>query len=342
MAPQTEYGNFAASGDWRNPIGRAGQRGKTERPVVRETSRRRERGQRNGSETFGHGHSSDRSPLPRRVSFSGAVRAPLPDSTAGLPELDAAFWKIVDDGAAALGLDLSPAVRSAIGAHVRLLIAWNAAINLTALRTPEQIARGHVLDSLVALPAIRALADPRSLLDLGSGGGFPGFPLAITMPVARAALVDSVAKKARFLAVVADVVTAQLESVGASAPQLTALAERAEDLADEPDQRESWDLVVARAVGSVAEVAELGLPLVRIGGRVVTWKRDDGQGALAREIGAGVRVANAAGGNRPRIVRLPAAGQVGLAGHCLVVIDKRRTTPLRYPRPAGERQRAPC
>ena len=123
-------------------------------------------------------------------------------------------------------------------------------------------------------------------------------------------------------------------------PRLVALAERAEDLAQEPDHRERWELVVARAVGSIGEVAELGLPLARRGGHVVIWKLDAGDGNLDAELKAARDVINAAGGARPRIVALPAAERVGLEGHCLVVIDKHRPTPDRYPRTAGERRRA--
>ena len=102
----------------------------------------------------------------------------------------------------------------------------------------------------------------RALLDLGSGGGFPGLPLAIALPARRVALVDSIAKKAPSSP---PLPVSSTTSFAARRRQPTRSApsnERAEDLADEPDQRETWDLVVARAVGSVAEVAELGLPLV--------------------------------------------------------------------------------
>src|SRR6185295_6018856 len=93
--------------------------------------------------------------------------------------------------------------RAAIGDHVRLLLAWTAAINLTAIRDPVAAAREHVLDSLAALPLLRARGTP-DLLDLGSGGGFPGVPLAIGLPRARTVLVESVGKKATFLAAVVD------------------------------------------------------------------------------------------------------------------------------------------
>ena len=282
---------------------------------------------------------SDRSSLPRHASQP--ARLALPRSADGLPPVDRAFWQIVDDGLSSLSLELSGGARAAIDAQVRLLLAWNAHVNLSGLRTLEQIARGHVLDSLVAVAPLRALGRARpSLLDLGSGAGYPGLPLAVALPTRRAALVDSIAKKAAFLEVAVGAgLDALREAREPDVPEMDVLAERAEDLADEADQREAWDLVTARAVGSVAEVAELGLPLVRRGGHVAIWKHAGAAGGLGAEIATAARVIAAAGGGSARIVYLPAAERIGLAGHCLVVIGKRRPTPDRYPRSAGERRR---
>jgi len=254
----------------------------------------------------------------------------------------------VDAGLKEMDMTLAPEARVAIDGHVRLLLAWNAAINLTALRTPEQIARNHVLDSLVCVAALRDLAagrgrgtTPPSLIDIGSGAGFPGIPVAITMPTGRTAVVDSIGKKARFLRIVANHVAEALYKGDQGPPEIAAIAERAEDLCRRHDQRETWDLVTARAVGTIAEVAELGLPLARRGGHVINWKLDSGDGTVHREIADARRICQASGGGKPRIIRLAAADRVGLAGHCLVAIEKRAPTPERYPRPAAERRRAP-
>ena len=287
---------------------------------------------------------TDRSPLPRRPP-PAAQRAPLPREVAGLAPLEPGFTEVFDTGLREIGLELSRAQRDAVEAHVQLLLAWNKHINLSGLRTATEIARGHVLDALVAVRALRALAGARkdvTLLDIGSGGGFPGLPLAIVLPARRAALVDSIAKKAAFLEAAAAVVSDTLRASPAPQPEIVALAERAEDLADEPDQREGWDLVVARAVGTVAEVAELGLPLARRGGYVVTWKRASdaaARAALNAEIADARSIVQAAGGAGVRVVSLAAAPKVGLEGDCLVVIRKVRPTPDRYPRPPGERRR---
>jgi 16S rRNA (guanine527-N7)-methyltransferase len=278
-----------------------------------------------------------RSSLPRQTSH--LARAALPRSAAATPAVDRALWQIVDAGLEAIGLELDDGARSAIEAQVRLLLAWNEHVNLSGLRSVEQVARGHVLDSLVAVPFLRRLGgDSPTLIDLGSGAGYPGVPLAVALPAGRAALVDSIAKKAAFLSVVATEAGARAEG---APPEITVLAERAEDLADEADQREAWDLVTARAVGSVAEVAEIGLPLARRGGHVAIWKFADPRGELEAELAAAARISQACGGGRPRVIDLPAAAGVGLPGHCLVIIDKRRPTPERFPRQPGERRRRP-
>ncbi len=269
----------------------------------------------------------DRSSLPRRASPQ--PRAALPRDVEATPALDPIFDEVFERGLNGLALNLDAAARAAIEAHVRLLLAWNEHVNLSGLRTSEQVARGHVLDSLLAVAPLRALGDHPSLLDLGSGGGFPGLPLAVALPARRAALVDSIGKKAAFLAVAA--------AVARHLVPIDVLAERAEDLADEPDQREAWDIVTVRAVGHVAEVVELGLPLVKVGGHVVAWK----SAGVESELVDANRIIRAVGGNGARIVELPAAAKVGLAGHCLVVIDKIRPTPDGYPRTPGERRRRP-
>lgn len=308
-----------------------------------ETFRRRERGESNGSgRSPGHERAARPSSLPTR-------HPPLPRTAERLPALDPSFWSTLDDGLRHLRTELTAGSRVALDAHARLLLAWNEAINLTALRTAELIARGHVLDSLTAHHLCLELlgrrpGDPARarLLDLGSGGGYPGIPLAVVLRVARCALVDSVGKKAAFLEVAAAAAASALIDAGEPAPRFDILAERAEDLADEPDQREGWDLVTARAVGSLAEVAELGLPLLVVGGHLVAWKRDmsAGRSGLADELRASRRVIQAAGGIAPRVTPVPVADDLGLIGHVLVIVRKVRPTPDRYPRPPTERRRA--
>lgn len=229
--------------------------------------------------------------------------------------------------------------RRSYEAHARLLRDWNRAINLTAIREPAEVARRHTCDALSAVPLLSGLVEPGArLLDVGSGGGYPGLPLAAALPLSRVGLLESVGKKARFLATAGAAVAAVLadREDTRAAVAIEAIAERAEDVAEEYGQREAWDIVISRALGSLAEVLELSLPLTREGGTVVAWKREEAGGGLRRELQGAGSIIRAAGGGRPRVVPIEAAS---LAGHRLVVVTKERTTPIAYPRPAGVRRR---
>jgi 16S rRNA (guanine527-N7)-methyltransferase len=274
-------------------------------------------------------------PAPGRV-----IRPELPADPWLLEPMGAAFDEALEAGLAELGLEPSRATsspaRRSYEAHARLLRAWGAAINLTSIRGPAEVARRHVVDSLSAVRLLEALGrPPASLLDLGSGSGYPGLPLAAALPLARVALLDSVGKKARFLGVAGSAVLASLQDGGWD-PRIEAIAERAEDLAEEPDEREHWDVVTARAVGALAEVLELALPLVRVGGHVVAWKREEEHGGLLAELRAAGSIIRAAGGGRPAVHVVDAPS---LPGHRLVVVPKDRPTPGGFPRPAGIRRR---
>ena len=280
-----------------------------------------------------------------RPTSPPARHEPLPTDPALLPPLPAEFWEVAEHGADALGITLRPGLRAAIDAQVRLLLAWNDAINLTALRLPDLIARGHVVDSLAGAAAVDDFLNgaraghPRSLLDLGSGGGFPGLPLAFAVRAERCALVDSVNKKAAFLRVATAAAAAAAGAAGEEPPAYEVLAERAEDLAQEPEHRATWSVVVARAVGSMAELAELALPLLAVGGQLVAWKRE-ADGSLRTELDAARATIKTVGGSRPHVQRVDPHGRLGLKGHVLVTVRKAHTTPDRYPRQPTERRRA--
>lgn len=240
---------------------------------------------------------------------------PLPSRSPDLPPLPARFGGALDAGLAALGIDLAPAARAGIEAHVRLLLAWTAAINLTAVREPERVATLHVVDSLAALPLLRELG-ATELLDIGSGGGFPGLPLAVALPADRALLVESIGKKARFLeTAVADLVA--LGSLPAGA--VSVAAARAEALGADPAHRGRWPVVVARAVASLEELVGLAVPLLAPGGRLVAWKRGD----LADEVAAAGRRLRSLGGGGIELVEPPGAAAAGIPGHRLVVVTAR-------------------
>jgi 16S rRNA (guanine527-N7)-methyltransferase len=256
-------------------------------------------------------------------------RPVLPVSTEGLPELGAPYDAIVQAAEERLHLDLDDAQRRALDAHARLLLAWSGAINLTAIRTAEGIAREHVADSLSAIPLLRSLAAPEpDLLDLGSGPGYPGLPLAICLPAGRAGLVESIGKKARFLEAAAAVARSTLGEGARPVPRLDVLARRAEELGTEPAEARRWDVVTARAVGSLERLLVLAGPFLREGGLLIAWKRDAGDGRLDTELEAARPRIDAWGGGPGRVEPVEIEG---LEDHRLVIVRRGGRGPDRPP-----------
>ena len=267
-----------------------------------------------GRRDMDHAGSGTRDLRPTTTDLVGpGEREPLPTRVSGLPPLPADYHATLDAGLAALAIELPSPVRNAIDDHVRLLLAWTTAINLTGIREPAAVAREHVLDSLTALALLRE-RKVTALLDLGSGGGFPGIPLALALPARRALLVDSVGKKARFLSTVVDAIEA--------GDRVRVAARRAEALATEPGHRGRWPAVVVRAVAPLSELARLAFPLLEPGGVLVAWKR----WPLDAELDAAGEVLAELGGGPPEVLpcRVP-----GLEDHVLVVVARLRDSAVR-------------
>jgi 16S rRNA (guanine527-N7)-methyltransferase len=253
------------------------------------------------------------------------LREPLPTRVEQTPELPVEYEAALEAGLHALELTLSSTARSAIDGHVRLLLAWTEAINLTGIREPAAVAIAHVVDSLSGIEVLRERGIDR-FIDLGSGGGYPGLPIAAALPAARALLLEPVAKKAGFLSAVA--------SATGLADTVEAAPVRAEALAGDRRHRARWPGVTVRAVAGLAELVELAFPLLEPGGTLVAWKRGD----IETELAAAERAIDALGGGsldvRPVTVD-------GLHGHRLVVVTSRGRVPAGYPRDPGSRKRRP-
>jgi 16S rRNA (guanine527-N7)-methyltransferase len=226
-----------------------------------------------------------------------------------------------------LEIALPDQARVAIDGHVRLLLAWTRAINLTSIRDPAEVALRHVVDSLTALPWLRSRSVTR-LLDLGSGGGFPGIPLAAAEPAVEVSLAEPTRKKARFL----ETAVTEIGLAG----RVAVVAARAEELARDPAGRGRWDAVTARAVASSAELVELAFPLLAPGGALLAWKR----GGPDEELRAANRAVEALGGGSVEVVDVDVHG---LDGHRLVVATRAPsgTLPDGYPRDPAVRRRQP-
>jgi 16S rRNA (guanine527-N7)-methyltransferase len=252
-------------------------------------------------------------------------REPLPTRVEATPDLPPAYDAALEAGLSALSLTLTPAARTAIDGHLRLLLAWTSAINLTAIRDPAAVAVAHVVDSLTAIAPMRERGIDR-FVDLGSGGGYPGIPLAAVIPAERALLLEPIAKKAGFLSTAA--AATGLE------PAVEAAAVRAEVLATDPRHRGRWPAVTVRAVAGLAELVELAFPLLAPGGCLIAWKRGD----IAGELAAADRAIAALGGGSVVVRPVDVAG---LDGHRLVIATARGRVPSAYPRDPGVRRRRP-
>ncbi len=214
-------------------------------------------------------------------------------------------------GARALGLELNDAQVAAFERYAALLVDKNAVMNLTAITEPAEIARLHFLDSL----ALLRLADFREkrVLDVGCGAGFPGVPLLLGEPSVRLSLLDSTAKRMQWLS------DELLPALGLTAECLTG---RAEELIE--GRRETFDLCVSRAVARLNVLCELCLPYVRVGGSFLAMKGP----AAADELAEAEKAIRILGGRLREIAEYP----LGDAVHRVVVIDKTRPTPAKYPR----------
>lgn len=196
----------------------------------------------------------------------------------------------------------------------------NTRINLTALREPEKCWIGNVLDSLPLLEILARIGDPATILDVGTGGGFPLLPLAVAMPDTRFTGLDSTGKKIEAIRRIAkDVGLANVDLVTG----------RAEDAARDPLRREKYDVVTARAVADLAPLLEFASPFAKVGGFVVLWKSMKAEEEIARSAKAQHEL-HAPFAFAHRYV-LP--GDFG--ERQLLVFRKGSATPKMYPRPVG-------
>ena len=219
--------------------------------------------------------------------------------------------EILREGAETMDLSLNDAQLAAFERYGRLLMEKNAVMNLTAIKEPAEVARLHFLDSL----ALLKLADFRNkqIVDIGCGAGFPGVPLLIGEPSIRLSLLDSTAKRMQWLS------DELLPALGLEAECMTG---RAEELIE--DRRERYDLCVSRAVARLNMLCELCLPYVRVGGSFLAMK-----GAAAEdEVQEAKTAIRTLGGSIRTVAEYP----VGDAVHRVVIIEKVRPTPTKYPR----------
>lgn len=229
---------------------------------------------------------------------------------------------LLNHAATALGRPLHEHEIARLGHYVDLLLDANSRLNLTAIRDREGMERRHILETLALtarLESLSLLTDGSEVIDVGSGGGVPGIPLAIVRSDVRITLLEATGKKAAFLR----------DTVGAlGLVNVTVVAARAEEVGQELEHRERYHLALARAVAPLDTLSELTLPLVRVGGHVVAVK-----GARVwEELEHGRAAALRCGGQVQPVVELPSPKA---EPSTLVIIAKVAPTPPELPRRPG-------
>ena len=228
----------------------------------------------------------------------------------------AAFEEILTARAAAAGLALTAEQIAQFAVYNEMLLDWNTRMNLTALTSPNDVAVKHIIDSLTAYDA--PLFDAaEALIDVGTGAGLPGIPLAVYAPHIRVTLMDALQKRVRFL-------TEVTRAMGLT--HTRCIHARAEEAARQKEHRAHYDIAVSRAVARMPVLLEYTLPFVRVGGSVLALKgrayaeeAEEARGAAER-LGGGTITA--------RPVQLPGLDDV----RAILSVVKERPTPKTYPR----------
>ena len=200
-----------------------------------------------------------------------------------------------------------------------LLLEGNEKMNLTSITDPQEVAIKHFIDSLTCLTALKLPAGSH-VLDVGTGAGFPGIPLKIYRNDLKITLMDSLQKRVNFLNETLQTLALQ---------DIRAIHDRAEDFAQRKEHRESYDLVVSRAVARLAVLVEYCLPCVKIGGYFISQKGP----TIEEEVNESSKALVILGGEIEEIKKLNLP--IIQDGRSMVVIKKIHPTPKQYPRKAG-------
>jgi len=229
------------------------------------------------------------------------------------------FKEELAKAAAEYGINLSAAQMEQYNRYFELLVEWNEKINLTAITEPKEVAIKHMIDSITAYDE-NLFKDGTTVIDVGTGAGFPGLPLKIFCPEIKLTLMDSLNKRIKFLQTV-------VEKLGLK--DVECVHARAEEGARNKKYRESFDIAVSRAVARLPILCEYCLPFVKKGGHFIALKgmqyHDE-----AEEAAKAIKVM---GGSRTEIrpVKLPELDDK----RAVITITKTMPTPKAYPRKAG-------
>lgn len=220
-----------------------------------------------------------------------------------------------------IGIEISQENAKQFYKYMKLLLEWNEKMNLTAITDPEEIILKHFVDSLTIMPY---LSNANTILDVGTGAGFPGLPLKILEDNKEFTLLDSLNKRITFL----QTVISELEL-----KNVQAIHGRAEEYISQ--KRESYDIVTSRAVAKLNVLIEYMLPFVKVGGRCICMKSFEIEGEL-KEAKKAIEIL---GGKIEKVdeITLPTTD----IKRKIVIIKKIKNTPNKYPRKAGTPAKEP-
>ena len=210
--------------------------------------------------------------------------------------------------------------------YMDMILEKNQYINLTAVRDRDEALQKHIADSL-SCDFMEEYEAAENVIDIGTGAGFPGVPLAIVSPDKKFTLVDSLNKRLRII----DELTGEL-----GIKNVTTVHGRAEDVGKSKEHREQYDICVSRAVASLDVLCEWCLPLVKKGGYFVAYKGEN----VSRETEEAAKAIKLLGGKIAEIRKVQTEEE-SISGHVLVMIKKVKNTPSKYPRQAGQARKNP-
>lgn len=203
--------------------------------------------------------------------------------------------------------------------YYELLVEWNKVMNLTGITEKEEVNEKHFIDSLSVVKAID-VNSVRSVIDIGTGAGFPGIPLKIAFPHLKIVLLDSLNKRINFLNTVID--TLGLKNI-------YTIHGRAEDYAKQSEYREQFDVCVSRAVANLSTLSEYCIPYVKTGGMFIPYK----SGEIDEELMNAKKAIHILGGKLEDVVKFQLPNSE--INRSFVIISKKMNTSKKYPRKAG-------